>query len=217
MKQILISIFVILSIYSKAQFGIGPKAGVEFSSDMILSDNRTIVLHRQPYIGSTYSLSLMLGHGDVFHFQPEFFYSQIGSKYYFEDQNTTYTQQRNYVGVNTLFDIGFTKDNFRFFGQPGIYVAILSSGLMETDSSGTITYNTLHSANSMYGDTGIPLDIGFSFGLGLQYKLGNGWLSFNPKYRFGFMPHSYNSIDVDRMFFNKSYTLSLSYIFIIGH
>ncbi len=216
MKKVLIFFFIIISFYSKAQFGVGPKAGLVLSYDNILSDNFNLKFHQQTFIGSVYNVSFLLGHGDVFHFQPEIYYSQMGSRYYYDDKKTTYTQERNYIGANFLFDIGFTKDKFRFYGQPGIYLAFLSSGLIETRRGTNVTYSSLYSGNSIYGNSSFPVDFGFTFGLGIQYKIGNGWLGFNPQYRIGFLPHSFDEYDV-YMFFNKAYSLTLSYIFIINN
>ncbi len=216
MKNILIALFSFITIFANAQFGIGPKLGVEFSGDIHLDYSPYIVENQKTFIGSSYGLSLMLGRGPIFHFQPEFVYYQIGSKYYLADKNITYTQKRNYVGTNFLFDIGFTKDNFRFYGQPGFYIAYLTNGLLETNDNGTITYGEMHSNNSIYGNTGLPVDFGFSFGIGIGYKIGKGWLNFNPKFRFGILPHSLDSYGSGIMYLNKSYTFNLSYIFIIG-
>jgi len=215
MKRLLFIIFVFSSFYSKAQFGIGPKLGVEFSSDVVLFPTVDLDASKQSFIGSTYSLSLMLGRGSVFHFQPEFYFSQIGSRYYFKDANITYTQTRNYGGANILFDIGFTNKKLRAYGQPGVYLAFLTSGLLEINNAGQTTFSSLHYANSIYGDSGVPIDFGFSFGFGLEYKLANGWLGLNPRYKLGLLPHSIDSVD-DTAFLNKSFSLNLSYIFILG-
>lgn len=216
MKRILIVVFVFFSLFSKAQFGIGPKVGVAFSSDLVLFPayfdfNES----RQSFVGANYSLSMMLGKGSVFHFQPEIFYSQIGSRYYAKDDDITFTQKRNYGGLNILFDVGFTKDKIRFYGQSGIYLALLTSGLLEIEESGQTTYNSLHTANSIYGDSGLPIDFGFAFGFGLEYKLANGWLGLNPRFKVGLLPHSTDSV-YDTQLFNKSLTVNLSYIFILG-
>lgn len=215
MKRLLFVIFILSSFYSKAQFGIGPKLGVEFSSDVVIFSTIDLTANKQSFIGSTYSLSFMLGRGSVFHFQPELYYSQIGSRYYFKDIDIIYTQKRNYGGVNALFDIGFTKNKVRFYGQPGFYLAIFTSGLLEMNNTGQITYSSWHSANSIYGDSGIPFDFGLCLGFGIDYRLPNGWLSFNPRFKIGVLPHSFDSVS-ETAFLNKSFSLNLSYIFIFG-
>lgn len=216
MKRVLFVIFIFSSFFSKAQFGIAPKFGIEFSSDIVLESLVDLSYRKKSFVGSTYSLSLMVGKGSVFHFQPEFYYSQIGSRYYFKDDNITYTQTRNYGGLNVLFDIGFTKNQVRFYLQPGFYIAYLTSGLLEINSSGQKTYSNLHNANAIYGDYGFPFDFGYSFGFGLEYKLAKGWLSLNPRFKFGLLPHSSDSYIEQIALLNKSFSINLSYIFVFG-
>ncbi len=208
----ILGLVLLTNVSLKAQFSVGPKYEANSSKDITLFSDNMIkdIGHNLPFYGSAVGLSMTMGRGRVFHFQPEIVYSMLGSKYQIQD--TMLNIHRNYVTANFLFDIGWGNDKIRIYGQPGLFASFLISGDATRKYYGQTSYYSLYSVNSLYGGSPIIGQFGFSFGAGVERKIGPGRLQLNIRYNFNIIPHTY-SYSYDTMQFYKAFSLGLAYVF----
>ncbi len=209
----ILGIFFLTNVSLKAQLSVGPLFEVNSSKDVTLFSDIKIQDNgrKLPYYGSAVGLSMTMGRGTVFHFQPEILYSMLGSKYQIQD--TMLNIHRNYVTANFLFDIGWGNDNIRVYGQPGLFASVLLSGDATRKYDGQTSYYSLESVNSISGG-GMPIigQFGFSFGAGVEKNIGPGRLQLNIRYNLNIVPHTY-SYKYGSMQFYKAFSLGLAYVF----
>lgn len=154
MKKILLSaaMLVAVCISAKAQFSLGIKGGVNYST--VSNDN----LKTSGVAG--YQAGLFARLGGALYLQPELYLSSTGGKFHSDDN--TYSAKVRFTNLNVPLLIGgkFGEKNlnFRIMGGP-IYTSVLDKSFSESASSAINDFGHYKSSTLGY-QAGAGVDIG---------------------------------------------------------
>lgn len=225
MKKLLLLVAVVsISFGAMAQFQMGAKFGLNMSKlkPAYITSNNADVLNKtydentKSALGMNLGFVMCLGGGKVFSFQPEFAFAQRGSRYVDNDGKTMATEKMNYFDVKPLFNLGYGGDSWRAYFQFGPSINFwLSKKTLDADGKFIDKSDEWHNdSEDVDGSTDVRLDIGWVMGFGFKYKLGPGWILFNPRYELGILPTTIYDLGSDGFStVNRTISINAGYLF----
>ncbi len=199
MKKVFLTLAIAsLAFGSFAQTQLGLKMGYNSSkvTTAFITDeaNKEWIQKTNDYVGNTTGFNIGLVYTSttdkVFSFQQELSFSQRGSSNLDADKNVVGNTRMNYIDIKPLFNFGGGSDNWRAYAQVGPSVNIwMSKASYDKDGTFVDKSDEWQSATADEdGENDIRVELGFVAGLGFKYKVGPGWLLFNPRYEWGLTP-----------------------------
>lgn len=191
----LILCLLIVTLFSTngfAQFQLGGQVGLNLST-LTLDEELHLKDQRTTKAGFNTGFHLSAG-TEHFAYQPGFMYSQQGIRY--ADRNTgfgndgVFVERLNYFRLPQMFYGKITvSDRLQIRIGGGPYFGFLLAASHKTkDADGDV--RTSDQDIGFFADEGneyLPLDIGFKFGTGVEFKLGPGEIVFNPTFSPGIL------------------------------
>ncbi len=200
MKKVFLTLAIAsIAFGSFAQTQLGLKLGYNSSkiTTAFITDNDNKDMIQDVYkdfIGSTTGFNIGLVYTSttdkVFSFQQELSFSQRGFEILDADKKSVGNTRMNYIDIKPLFNFGGGADNWRAYAQVGPSVNIWMSKA-SYDEDGTFEDKSDEWQNATAdedGENDIRVELGFVAGIGFKYKVGPGWLLFNPRYEWGLTP-----------------------------
>ena len=229
MKKLLLTMFVAsITFGAFAQFQMGLKGGLNISSvtpgyfTSGYDDNaeQTVRDFYNDYTSSKMGMNIALvlnTGGKVFSFQPEFAYSQRGYSMLDIDKKYAGKFNMNYFDIKPMFNIGGGGDNWKVYAHFGPSINIWLSRA-EFDKDGKYIANSdewgTDSDEAGSGEYDFRLDLGLVLGIGAKYKVGPGWILFNPRYEWGILPSVILDLGSDGYsLLNRTLSINVGYLY----
>lgn len=193
MKNVILSLLLIVSAYSYSQITFGAKAGLNITN---LKDIHGDSGSRYGFHAGGFA-TIPLGQNDQFYVQPELLYSQQGEKNEGENINEVY--QLDYINVPVLFKSYFSEQDTEFYGIIGPQFGFL------------INDSVKNQVESIYSDDKYnSMDLGALLGVGFSYL--RTW-EFEVRYLYGFSDAVENDRHNDRKNRTSNLHFSVGYRF----
>ena len=222
MKKLLLLITVsAISFGSFAQTQLGIKVGYNSSkitSSFITDKNLEEAINKTYndfrslgglYVGLVYTKNK----DGFFSFQQEIAFSQKGVK----SRTTDAYYRYNYIDVKPLFNIGGGGEKWKIYMQLGPSINVwLSKALYNKDGKFIDKSDEWAEEND---DNGVGVfdvraELGLVLGGGFKYKLGPGWILFNPRYEWGVSPKTIVDLGSEGyMEVNRTFSLNTGYLY----
>jgi hypothetical protein len=163
-------------------------------------------------LGSNFGGTLRVNINEHIGVQAEILFSQKGQRW----TNKTDTAQyyirfvNNYVEFPALAVVRFGSDKVKFTGFAGVYLAYWSGAYTQENArTEKMTLND-HTTDYVFSKKDRRMDWGLSTGVGVNFKVGNGWLEVAARHNLGLISRELNSSGKT---YNCNFNLSVGYLF----
>ncbi|MBT3208262.1 MAG: PorT family protein [Bacteroidetes bacterium] len=215
MKKLLTFIIVLFVANSMvAQISVGPRLGVNIASHTYISDDKDIQKDFNDLSGSIVGASfggvLNIKKDKSKEFQLELLMVQKGESFEIFDEK--YKFRTSYLNLKPMWNWGGgdRRGNWFAYGQFGPYVGFWM-GAKDVESGTKYEFEDIDTEYKELRH--IRFDVGISIGAGFKYKVGPGYIDFNPRFSHGFAPQI---IDDMKSYWtanlNRNFSLNFGYL-----
>lgn len=202
--------FCFHAVFAELEFNVGGKVGVNLSH--IRKMDAAPGFKSKINLGSNFGGIFRVNFNKIIGIQTEVSFAQKGQRWFKQEDSAKYYNRlvNNYIEIPVLAVVRFGSEKVKFVGYLGTYLAYWSGAYTQNSIQLDKMTDKAENANYVFTKNDRRFDMGLSTGIGVDFRVGKGWLELMARHSLGLL-NRYKASSLKS--YNCNFNISIAYLF----